>query len=161
MSTNQSRRAQERVRDLRGNLLRRLRDHAPLTDLLAEADGVADGSDVIVPDPMLRIDHRRDGRDPPSAALAVMIVTGSSERENRQSRVSLVVQTRLECREQVLDDRGLPWLDTTADEVAAVVTSHADGWTALGASGGTPDPLWDGETNRYNLASRFDVESWG
>lgn len=161
MSTNLSERAQGRVHDLRGNLLGRLRGHAPLTDRLEAVGSIDDGADVIVPNPLLDRRHRSQDAEPPDAALALMIVTGSSERENRQERKRLVVQADVQVREATLGRRGLAWMDEIGDEVSAVVTSHDDGWVARGADGGTPDPLWDGNINRYRLVSRYTVESWG
>lgn len=153
-------RASGRVRDLRGSVLSRLRGHSQLAALLERA--VDNAGDVIVPAATADMWHRDDQTaDPPAVALAVSAVTGSSARENRQERKSLVIQTDLQIQAAALRQEGLPWNDEILDEVSAVLTSHAAGWTARGESGGTPEPLWDEDLNRYRSVQRFDIESWG
>jgi hypothetical protein len=163
MSTNpnQSDRATGRTRALRGVLLDRLQEHAPLVSRLERVATIDDGTTAIVPSPMLGKSHRTSEGDPPDVAVAVGLVTGSSDRENRQERKRLIVQIEIELRERALDAQGLAWLDELMDEASAVATAHGDGFRALGASGGTPEPIWDPERGRYVLVSRYDFESWG
>lgn len=158
---SQSDRAIGRVRELRADILGRLRGHVPLTDRLEAVDGVTEGTEVIAPAPWLGMQHRSDTADPPAVALAVTVVTASSARENLQERTRMVVQTDLQIRTEALRGQGLAWHDETLDEVAAVLTAHTAGWTAQGATGGTPEPLWEDQRNRYRSVQRFDIMSWG
>ena len=152
-----SERAQGRQRDLRGLTLDRLRNQTDLTNLLAQV--VETPSDVIVPAFTLkRWRHDQQAPDPPDAAIAVSVVTGSSDRLNRLEEKNMVVQVELEFREGIKPDIGvLPWCDAVVDEISAVMTAHPDGWTAVGETGGTPEPLWDDARNRYVMAKRFDI----
>jgi len=158
-STNQSERADGRTRDLRGSILRRLRGHTPLTGLLADAESVTDGdgASVIVPTPRLDVQHRADNESAPDVALAVGIVTDSSQRENHHERKNFVVQIEVQIREQPLKWQGLPWVDDIRDEVSAVLTTHTGGWIARGEGGGTVGVLWSEEIDRYRSAQRFDI----
>jgi hypothetical protein len=142
------------VRDLRGDVLDRLRSHTALTDRLEQVDSIDDGTDVIVPSPFL-------GDGDQDAALSVAVITGSSTRENLQERKNMTVQTELRVRSQTLKARGVVWHDELLDEVGAVLTTQVGGWTALGETGGTPEPLWDESLNKYRSVQRFDIESWG
>ena len=155
-----SERAQDRQRDLRGLTLQRLRDHTPLVDHLRD---VGEDASVIVPRFTVRKWRNDDNApDPPDAAIAVMMVTEFSDRRNRQEYVNQTVQVELEFRPGVKPSIGvLPWADAVGDEIEAVMTSHVEGWTAEGATGGTPEPLWNDERNRYVLAKRFDVSRFG
>lgn len=156
-----SERAQDRQRDLRGLTLQRLKDHTELTDLLSEV--VDSPTDVIVPRFTVR-KWRNDNQapDPPDAAIAVMMVTEFSDRRNRQEYVNQTVQVELEFRPGIKPSIGtLPWADAVGDEIEAVMTSHVEGWTAEGATGGTPEPLWNDERNRYVVAKRFDISRFG
>lgn len=158
----QSDRAGGRVRDLRGSVLTRLRNHTALTDRLEAADGVDAGGEMIVPAFTAQRWHDDDtAPDPPDVAVAVTVVTGSSARENRQERVNLTVQTSLQIRRRALAANGVAWVDEIRDELAAILTSHVDGWTAQGETGGTPEPLWDDSINRYVSAQRFDMQRFG
>jgi len=161
MSSNQSDRAGGRTRDLRGELLSRLRGHAPLTDRFERVAGVDDGASVIVPSPALDRSHRTTGGEPPGVALGVRVVAESSDRENRQERVRLIGQFAVEFRERALDANGVAWLDEINDEIGAIATAHTEAFRALGATGGTPDPVWDDDRDRYVTASRYDFERWG
>lgn len=158
---SRSRRAEGRLRDLRETLLARLRSHGPLIARLEQVETVDDGTSVIMPAPILDIQHRSGGTAPPDIALALMAVTASSIRENRQERKNHTVQTDIQIRERTLKRQGVAWLDDLHDESAAIITSHDHEWTALGATGGTPEPLWDESLNRYRSVARYDLEHWG
>lgn len=149
-----------RVRDLRGMVLVRLRDHQPLVDLLGRATG-ADMTRVVVPAAIPSL-YRRDPDSPapPDVAIAVSVVTGSSQRENAQERVNLVAQTDVQLTPGALLENGLAWHDEVLDEVSAVLTEHEGIWRAMGESGGTPEPLWDEDVDRYRSVQRFDVQRW-
>lgn len=161
MSIPQSDRAEGRVRDLRGAVLARLRDHAPLTDRLELVESVTDGGDAVMPAFALDVQHRSDGVEPPDVALAVMAVTGSSDRENMQERKNHVVQTKLQLRAEAMRNRGGPWADAVLSEIAAVLTSHRDPFVARGQTGGSPDPTWNDQKRRYEMVQRFDIMHWG
>lgn len=158
---SQSRRANGRIRDLREHYLTELRAHTPLTTQLEAVDSIEDGTDAIMPASALDVQHRADTVEPPDAAIALMAVTGSSNRENRQARKNHVVQTDFQIRSETMRAQGPAWLDATLDEIAAVMTSHYDGWRALGVTGGTPEPLFDDSINRFRSVNRFDIEHWG
>jgi len=161
MTTDQSRRAEGRMRDLRGHYLDELRGHAPLTDRLEAVASIDDGADAVLPSSAVDVQHRADGAEPPDAVLAVAAITENSDRENRQERKNHTVQTDLQLRSETMRARGAPWLDEVLDEIAAVMTSHYQGWTARGATGGTPEPLWSDKIRRYRSVRRFDVMQWG
>jgi hypothetical protein len=154
-------RSDGRTRDLRGDLLDRLQSNAGLTSLLE--DVVADASAVIRPAFSVKKWHRDpDSRDPPDTALAVSVVTASSDRENAQERVSLTVQVEHEFRAGIAPSIGvLPWADAVADEISGELTAHRPGWTARGVTGGTSEPLWNDDRNRYVAVQRFDIERHG
>lgn len=156
-----SERARGRTGDLRGSVLSRLREHSPLTDLLEAAETIDNGTEVIMPASVLDIQHRTDGASPPDVALGISVVTSSSNRENRQERKNHVVQADLQLRDRALKRQGPAWIDDISDEIAAVLTAHADGWVASGVTGGTNEPLWDEDLNRYRSVQRFDIEHWG
>lgn len=158
---SQSERANGRIRDLRDHYLDELHSHPPLVSRLEEVSSIDDGTDVIVPSSSVDIQHRSDSLEPPDAVIGLMAVTGSSNRENRQERKSHVVQTDFQVRSETMRARGPAWHDEIVDEIAAVMTSQYDGWRAMGATGGTPEPLWDDSLNRFRSVSRFDVEHWG
>lgn len=164
----QSERADGRIGDLRSDVLERLRTHTELTDLLEQVDGVTDASAAELPDmvimpaflPSLMADTT-DLPDPPDVAVAVSLVTGSSARENAQERKSHTVQADSQLRPETLREQGLAWHDEVLDEISAVLTSHVGPWIAQGETGGTPEPLWDDDKNRYRSVQRFDIEHWG
>lgn len=158
---SQSRRAEGRIRDLREHYLAELRSHAPLVSRLEEVSSIDDGTDVIEPASSVDIQHRSDALEPPDAVVALMAVTGSSDRENLQARKNHVVQMDFQIRSETMRARGPAWLDEIVDEIAAVMTSQYDGWRALGVTGGTPEALWDDNLNRFRSVTRFDVEHWG
>lgn len=158
---SQSERAEGRILDLRDHYLAELRSHTPLGIRLEEVSSIDDGTDVIVPSSSVDIQHRSDSLEPPDAVIGLMAVTGSSNRENRQERKSHVVQTDFQVRSETMRARGPAWHDEILDEIAAVMTSQYDGWRAMGATGGTPEPLWDDSLNRFRSVSRFDIEHWG
>lgn len=158
---SQSERAEGRILDLRGHYLTALRTHTPLVTRLEEVSSIDDGTDVIVPASSIDIQHRDDALSPPDAAIAVSAVTGSSDRVNIQERKRHVVQTDFQVRSETLRSRGPAWHDEIIDEIAAVMTSQYDGWIARGETGGTPEPAWDDEINRFKSVKRFDVEHYG
>lgn len=153
-----SERARLRKRDLRGEVLTRLENHTELVNLLED---VGSGADAIMPAFNLKR-YRYDNKqpDPPDVALAVSVVTSSSERENAMERVNVTIQVELEFRKGIRPSIGvLPWTDAVLDEVEAVLTSHVPDWHAEGVTGGTPEPLWNEDRNRYVSVTRFDVQS--
>lgn len=156
-----SRRADGRIRALRAHYLTELRTHTPLITRLEAVESIDDGSDTIVPAFAVDIQHHPENTEPPDAVVALSAVTKSSTRENRQERKIHVVQTDVQIRSETMRRHGLAWHDALLDEIAAVLTSQYDGWTARGITGGTPEPLWDDALNRYRSVSRFDVEQWG
>jgi len=163
----QSDRATNRVRDLRTSVLDRLRGHAPLTDRLEYVESITHGVDVIVPSFTTEKWRRDDGAaDPPDVVVPVMIVTGSSTRENRKERINLTVQVGIEMTANTLGTRqdgnnlDLAWHDALRDEVSAVLTAHVSEWHADGETGGTPEPLWDDSISRYRSVQRFDVSRY-
>lgn len=158
---SQSRRAEGRIRDLREHYLAELRSHTPLATRLEEVSSIDDGADIIMPASALDVQHRSDNVEPPDAAIALMAVTGSSDRENRQARKNHVAQTDFQIRSESMRAQGPAWHDSVIDEIAAVMTSQYDGWRALGVTGGTPEALWDDNLNRFRSVTRFDVEHWG
>jgi len=158
---SQSDRAEGRLRDLRDNVLDKLHNHTALTDHIERAAGVDDATGVIRASPRLDMWHRSDGMEPPDVAVGIKAVTENSSRENRQERKLHVVQSDLQMREDALRTQGVAWPDDINDEIGAVLTSHDVGWTAGGATGGTPEPLWDEDLNRYRSVTRYDIEHWG
>lgn len=161
-------RSSGRVYDLRRRVVERLNNHDPLVQLLEVV--VDDASDVIVPKTRnLRWYNDDDTlqREPPEAALAVSVVTSSSDRENAQERKFFAVQTETELAfnaDKSLADENYgmtPWFDQIRDEVSAVMTAHDDGWTAQGETGGTPEPLTRQDRNRYAVVQRFNVMKFG
>lgn len=161
MSIDQSDRAEGRMRDLRGHLLSKLRAHDPLTDRLELVESIGDGADVILPAFALDIQHREDNAEPPAAAIGLSSIAESSDRENKQERKRHVVQSDFQIRTETMKAQGPAWHDEVIDEISAIITTQYDGWTAIGATGGTPEPLWDGDINRYRSVQRFDIEHWG
>lgn len=153
-----SERARLRKRDLRGEVLTRLGDHTPLVDHLQD---VGSGAKAVMPAFNLKqYRHDEEGPDPPDVALAVSVVTSSTERENAMERVNVTIQVELEFRKGIRPSIGvLPWTDAVMDEVEAVLTSHVPDWHAEGVTGGTPEPLWNEDRNRYVAVTRFDVQS--
>lgn len=158
---SQSRRAEGRLRDLRGQYLTELRGHAPLTDLLERVDSVDDGATIILPAFSVDIQHQMDALEPPEVAIAISAITESSNRENHQERKRHVLQADFQVRSQTLRERGSAWHDEIRDEIAAVATTQYAGWYAMGISQGTPEPLWNDDLNRYQSVTRYDVEHWG
>lgn len=158
---SQSRRAEGRIRDLREHSLEELQSHTPLVTRLEEVSSIDDGTDKIVPASALDIQHRSDALEPPDAAIALSAVTGSSNRVNIQERKSHVVQTDFQVRSETMRARGPAWHDEIIDEIAAVMTSQYDGWRAMGVTGGTPEPAWDDQLNRFRSVARFDVGHYG
>ncbi|MFC6766015.1 hypothetical protein [Natrinema soli] len=161
MSSNQSERATGRVGDLRESVIDRLRSHTELVTLLEQTDDVDDATDVINPSFRLRIQNQSDDLETPGVAIGVGVITGSSERENHHERKRLVVQTTIQLREQTFKRQGDAWLDDVRDEVSAVLTTHASPWIARGESGGTFEPLWDENINRYASVQQFDIQNFG
>lgn len=166
MTPGTSDRADGRVRELRGLTLQRLQSHAELVALL---EGVVDDASTAIKPAFAMTQYRNDDSkpDPPKTAIAVSVVTGSSSRRNLKEDVNLTVQIEHEFRANVRPSIGgeplglLPWHDRIADEISAVMTTQVEGWQAEGETGGTPEPLWDGDRNRYRSVKRFDISGYG
>ena len=166
MTPDTSDRADGRVRELRGLTLQRLQSHDELVALL---EGVVDDATAVILPSFSMSRYRNDDTapDPPETALAVSVVTGSSSRRNLKEDVNLTVQVEHEFRANVRPSPGgvslgvLPWHDRIADEISAVMTTQVAGWEAEGETGGTPEPLWDDDRNRYRSVKRFAIGGYG
>ena len=157
-------RADGRTADLRVRILDRLRDRVSLTDELANAPGIDDGSDAIVPAFVANREFDPDeDTDPPGVRVAVSLVTESSTRENHAEEKSMTVQAVVNIRGGVLGSvhdgslLNIAWHDRIVDEIAGELTTHDPPWRAGGQTGGTPEPLWDADNNRYRSPLRFDI----
>lgn len=148
-----------RTNYFRGQALDRLQANAALTDLLEKVGSVDDGASAIVPAPYLEKQHDDPNEDPPDVAVAVSVVVSSSDRRNSQEDVNVELQTDLQVRKQTLWSLGLAWIDKIRDAVSDEMTRHEAGWHAEGETGGTQEPLWNDDINRYHVAQRFGVSS--
>lgn len=138
-----------------------LRSHRPLTDRLEDVESVDTGAAVIMPSIALSRRHRSDSAEPPDIALAVEPFSGTVRRENRQTRKNHAGQTDLQIREQTLNRHGGPWVHEIHDEIVAVLTEHREGWYNASVSGGTEEPEWDEDLNRWHQVARFNITHWG
>ena len=162
MTPDTSDRADGRVRELRGLTLQRLQSHDELVALL---EGVVDDATAVILPSFVMKQYRNDESkdDPPDTALAVSVVTASSSRRNLKEDLNLTVQVEHEFRANITPVVGgeplglLPWHDRIADEISAVMTTQVAGWEAEGQTGGTPEPPWDDDRNRYRSVNRFDI----
>lgn len=148
-----------RTNYFRAQALDRLQSDTALTDLLETAASVDDGATAIVPAPYLEKLHDDPNEDPPDVAVAVSVVVSSSSRRNNQEDVNAELQTDLQVRKQTLWKLGLAWIDKIRDAVSDEMTRHGAGWHAEGETGGTQEPLWNDDINRYQVAQRFGVSS--
>lgn len=152
---SQSADADGRVKSLRSTVLDALEAHSPLVDRLEELDSIDPAADVIVAAPHAK---RWDepGESEPDGFVAISIATSSSSRINIPEEKTFTVQAVLELTKDGFLTQGLAWHDEVLDEIAAVLTRHRPDYSARGQTGGTPEPLWDDEVNRYRSAQRFD-----
>lgn len=148
-----------RTNYFRAQALDRLQANVALTDLLEKAGSVGDGASAIVPAPYLERQHDDPNDDPPDVAVAVSVVVSSSSRRNSQEDVNVELQTDLQVRKQTLWSLGLAWIDEIRDAISDEMTRHEAGWHAEGETGGTQEPLWNDDINRYQVAQRFGVSS--
>ena len=152
-----------RTADLRVRILERLRGRDSLTAELAKAPGIDDGADAIQPAYLTEREFEPGDGQPPAVRVAVSLVTESSTRDNHAEEKSMTVQAVVNIRADVLGSThdgallNIGWHDRIVDELEAELTTHDPPWRARGATGGTPEPLFDGETDRYRSPLRFDI----
>lgn len=153
MSPTQSRRAEGRRRDMRGSALTALRAHDPLVTRLESVAGITDGREAITAAPYADGPVVDDERD---VAIGVRIPASSSRSPNFFYEVTFTVETDLQLRDGVFQQKGTAWADGLADEAGSVLTADRNGWYAQGQSG-TDDLSWGDSISRWQLTQNYKI----
>lgn len=138
-------------------MLQRLREDDTLVELLELADGIDDGTQVIVPTHVSRAWHEDDGApDPPDAVVHVMVRTQTEEPLNIRTEATFNVQIGFEYRPRVGRSMLSTWPDDVEDAISAVGNERIPGWYWDGETGGT-DPTFDDSINRFVAGKTFEI----
>lgn len=90
--------------------------------------------------------------------VGVTTVTGSSTRRNLREQKTIILEVEAAATNEWIDANGTLALHRILDAVSDRLTQHADGWRALGESGGTDSPIPDSDRNRWAGVRRYDFE---
>ena len=89
-------------------------------------------------------------------SVAVTVIPGASDRDNRREEKTMIVEAEVSASDSWVESNTTLELARLLGEIADVLTTHRDGWTAEGQSGGTAEVSPDENRPRYSAVRRFD-----